>query len=141
MTGGEFRTWREQIGWSQTQAAEAFKVSRTTIQNWEFGDAPLSPAVRALCALYTREHKKRPDYGPVVLIYADARIMRSPYSSDPIPAIKSECYETMASALTRVDELWGKANFHNPSIQDESETVWHYNELQQRAARLRRVTA
>lgn len=141
MTGDEFRIWREGIGWSQARSGEAFKVSRNTIQNWEGSSDPLPPAVRALCDLYTREHKKRPDYGPVVLLYSTGRLMRSPYSSEPLPTLRSEYYEIMSSALTRVDELWGRADFCHPSIQDEGETIWTLNELQQRAARLGRLAA
>lgn len=124
--------------WTQEKTAEAFRVSRNTIQNWEAADA-LLPAVRALCEMYTRERKKRPENGPVVLIYASGRLLRAPYSTDPVPTIRSECYETMLSALARVDELWGRADFHQPSIQDDTETVWHYGELQQRAARIARL--
>ena len=141
MTGDEFRIWRGHIGWSQAHAGEAFKVSRNTIQNWETTPKQLPPAVRALCDLYAREHKKRPDYGPVVLLYSTGRLMRSPYSSDPMPTLRSEFYETMAGALARVDELWDRADFCHPSIQDDGETIWNLNELQQRAARLWRVAA
>jgi transcriptional regulator with XRE-family HTH domain len=141
MTGEEFRVWREAIGWSQARAGEVFKVSRNTIINWEATADHLLPAVRALCDLYTREHKKRPEHGPVVLLYSTGRLMRSPYSSDPAPTLKSEYYELMAGALARVDELWGRTDFCHPSIQDDGETLWNLNELQQRAHRLGRVAA
>ncbi len=130
MDAREFREWRERLGLTQTQVAEFFKVSRNTVQNWETGAAPISRAVDMGAEFWEHEHRKRDDYGPVTLVYADGSLFVNPYGPRRLAMMQREPYKTNAEALARVRELWGRDHFHNPFIVgDKNDFVWNAVEL------------
>jgi len=49
MNGKAFKEWRERMALTQQQIADRFKVTRTTIQNWESELTPMPQAVDMAC--------------------------------------------------------------------------------------------
>jgi hypothetical protein len=109
---------------TQQQLADKLKVTRTTIQNWEGEVTPIPQAVDMSCEIWEARLKQEdPDLGPVALIYSDGPMFVDPYGPRRRPAMmKQEPYSTNTAALARVQQLWGRENFHNAFIIEESGT-------------------
>jgi len=133
MNAEEFREWREQVGVTQQQIADKLMVSRTTIQNWEGAATPIPQAVEMSCKIWeARLKQENPDLGPVTLVYSDGPMFVDPYGPRRRPAMmQQEPYPTNAAALARVQQLWGRKDFHNSFIIEESRTpLWNVVELE-----------
>jgi transcriptional regulator with XRE-family HTH domain len=129
----QFGAWRQRTRLTQGQVAEKFKVTRTTIQNWESGATPIPQAVKASCDLLEyRLRQENPAIGPVTLIYTDGPMFVDPYGPRRRAAsIHQEPYQTNAAAIARVEELWGRDDFHNPFIILKSGLpIWNVVELE-----------
>jgi hypothetical protein len=58
-----------------------------------------------------------PLLGPVTLVYSDGPMFLDPYGPRRRPAMmQQEPYPSNAMALARVQELWGRNDFHNPFV-------------------------
>jgi len=93
---------------------------------------PISPLVEQGCTIWEdRLQQIRPDLGPVTLIYSDRPMFINPYGPRrPLAMMHQEPYPTNAAALTRVRELWGRDDFHNPFIIDAAGThLWNAVQL------------
>jgi hypothetical protein len=127
----EFGAWRRRVRLTQEGVAGRLGVSRTTVQNWESGASPISGVVEMSCRVW--EHRLRqedPRLGPVTLVYADGPMFVDPYRPRRIAMMRQEPYPTNSAALGRVLELWGRDDFHNPFILDETgDAVWNSTEL------------
>ncbi len=133
MDAKEFKVWRERAGVTQQQIADKLGVSRTTIQNWEGAATPIPQAVDMSCKIWEARLKQEdPDLGPVTLIYSDGPMFVDPYGPRRRPAMmQQEPYPTNAAALARVQQLWGREDFHNPFIIEKSRTpLWNVVELE-----------
>ncbi len=51
MDAREIIAWRERLGWSLTQAAEALGVERRTYVRYEASDRPIARPIEKLCRL------------------------------------------------------------------------------------------
>jgi len=133
MEAREFKAWREAFNLTQEDVAHRFRVSRTTVQNWETGANPITEAVEMGCRIWTpRLKQENPDLGPVTLIYTDGPMFLDPYGPPRSrPAmIRQESLPTNAAAITRVQKLWGRPGFCDPMILQESrEPLWNVVEL------------
>jgi Helix-turn-helix len=130
MKPDQFKEWRKRLALTQADAGTRFGVTRMTIQNWESGATPIPPMVEMGCEIWEREHRKRDDYGPVTLIYADGSMFVNPYGPRRIAMMQRELYPNNGAALARVCELYGRADFHNPFIvNEENDFVWNGVEL------------
>jgi hypothetical protein len=132
MQGQEFKAWRERLGLTQQQIAERFKVTRTTIQNWEGSATPVPAAVDMSCAVWeARLKQENPDLGPVTLVYSDGPMFVNPYGPRRrLAMMQQEPYPSNTWALARVQQLWGREDFHNPFVIEESGTpLWNVVEL------------
>ncbi len=132
MTAAEFRAWRQRNSLTQTGAGEKFGVARGTIQNWENEVNAIPPAVEMSCQiLEDRFRQRRPDLGPVTLVYTDNPMFIDPYGPRrPLAMMKQEPYPTNTAAFARVRALWGRDDFHNPFIMEESgEFLWNSAQL------------
>lgn len=133
MNAKEFKRWREGVGVTQQQIAERMGVSRTTIQNWEGAATPIPQAVEMSCKIWeARLKQENPDLGPVTLVYSDGPMFVDPYGPRRRPAMmQQEPYPTNTAALARVQQLWNRADFHNPFIIEQSRTpLWNVVELE-----------
>jgi hypothetical protein len=135
MRGSEFLEWRKRLRLTQTEAGQKFGVTRTTIQNWESEATPIPVLVEGGCQVWEREFKKRADFGPVTLIYSDGPMFVNPYGPNRLAMMQRELYQTNGDALERIYDLWGREDFHNPLIMEESgEIVWNVVELSRKVA-------
>jgi DNA-binding XRE family transcriptional regulator len=129
----ELRAWREQTGYTQTEAAARFfKVTRTTVQNWESGVTPIPAAVETACDVWARRvRQEAAGYGPVTLIYSDGPMFRSPYGPQQrAQMLHQEPYAMNAQAIARVCELWGRPDFYNPFVVERGgRDLWNEMEL------------
>jgi len=117
---------------TQEQVADKFGVSRNTVQNWETGVSPITPAVEMSCEIWGERLKQEdPDLGPVTLIYSTGPMFINPQGPRrPMPMIRREPYLTNAAALARVQKLCGRDDFNDPSIIEESgKPLWNVVEL------------
>jgi transcriptional regulator with XRE-family HTH domain len=131
MKAADFREWRQRAGLTQADAAAKLGVSRGTIQNWESEATAIPAVVETGCQIWgDRLRQIRPDLGPVTLIYSDGPMFINPYAPHRLAMMKQEPYLTNAAALARVRELWGREDFHNPFIMEESgKHLWNAVEL------------
>jgi len=127
-----FKDWRERVGLTQQQVADKLNVTRTTIQNWEGAATPIPQAVDMSCEIWEGRLKQEdPNRGPVTLVYSDGPMFLDPYGPRRRPAMmRQEAYPTNTAALARVEQLWGRRDFHNPFIIEQSgEPLWNVVEL------------
>jgi Helix-turn-helix len=132
MNGKEFKAWREGVGLTQQQLADRLKVTRTTIQNWEGEATPIPQAVHISCEIWeARLKQENPDLGPVTLIYSDGPMFVDPYGPRRrLAMMQQEPYPTNTAALARVQQLWGREDFHNAFIIEKSgKPLWNVVEL------------
>lgn len=57
MTAAAFKKWRESLGWSQVQAAEALNIHVKTVSNYERGTATISRVVELATKRLTDENR------------------------------------------------------------------------------------
>jgi hypothetical protein len=78
-----------------------------------------------------RLKQENPDLGPVTLIYSDGPMFVDPYGPRRRGAMmQQEPYPTNTAALARVQQLWGREDFHNPFIIEKSgRPLWNVVEL------------
>jgi hypothetical protein len=137
MKASDFREWRQRVGLTQADAGSKLGVTRGTIQNWESEASPIPHVVESGCRIWEdRLRQIRPELGPVTLIYSDGPMFINPYGPRRrLAMMREEPYPTNAAALARVRELWGRDDFHNPFIIEESGThLWNAVELARVAA-------
>ena len=135
MRGSEILEWRKRLGLTQAEAGKKLGVTRATIQNWESESTPIPVAVETGCQIWEHEFKKRPDFGPVTLIYSDGPMFVNPYGAHRLAMMQRELYATNADALERIYDLWGSEQFHNPFLMEESGgIVWNTVELSKKVA-------
>lgn len=132
MKAHEFKAWRQRFNLTQEDVVQKFRVSRTTVQNWESGATPITPAVEMSCDVWEPRLKQEdPDFGPVTLIYTDGPMFVDPYGPRrPLAMMQQEPHPSNAAALARVQKLWGRSGFCNPFIVDKTTTpLWNFPEL------------
>jgi len=132
MDAKELKVWRERVGLTQQQFADKLGVTRTTIQNWESGATSITHAVDTSCEIWEKRLKQEnPDLGPVTLVYSDGPMFVNPYGPRSRPALmQQEPYPTNTAALARVQQLWGREDFYNAFIIEESGVpLWNVVEL------------
>lgn len=132
MNANEFKVWREGFKLTQEDVAQKFRVSRTTVQNWETGTNPITQAVEMGCEIWTpRLRQEDPDLGPVTLIYTDGPMFVDPYGPpQPAATIRQESHPSNAAAVARVQKLSGRAGFCDPLIIEKpSRPLWNSVEL------------
>jgi hypothetical protein len=133
MTGEELRAWRVTTGYSQAAAAERFfRVTRTTLQNWEAGVTPIPYAVDNACKIWERRvRQEQAGYGPVTLVYSDGPMFQSPYGPQQTGSrLLQEQYAMNAQAIARVCALARGSGFYNPFVVERGgETLWNAVDL------------
>jgi DNA-binding XRE family transcriptional regulator len=132
LTGSQFKAWRESHGLTQNQIAERMRVTRTTIQNWEAASGLVPLAASMAASVWDARLKQEdPFRGPVTLIYADGPMFVDPYGPRRRPAMmQQESYPSNATALARVQALWGRPAFENPLIiEKDGSLLWNSVEL------------
>lgn len=112
MRGVELLQWRKRLGLTQAEAGEKLGVTRATILNWETEATPIPRVVETGCQIWEKKLKKRPDFGPVTLIYSDEPMFVNPYGPARLAMMQRELYPTngIGAGLRSV----GKSRFSQP---------------------------
>lgn len=130
MNGLELKKWRKLLGYTQEQAAKEFGVTRPTIQNWEYEITSVPVTVDLASRQLLRRWKRRPEFGPVTLVYASAPLSPTLNSVDPLPTLICRRYTDNSAALLGIFELSNSSGFFNPLILDETNVIiWSGTEL------------
>ena len=126
----DFKKWRKKLGYSQVQAGEQLGLSRGAVQYWEREVRPVPLAVELACQELLRQSKLRPEFGPVILLYADGPILRVDLPPWGDLVLRCEPHPNNGSALGRVVLLRETVNLFMPLIlEDDGTVLWSGPEL------------
>jgi DNA-binding XRE family transcriptional regulator len=130
MDAWDLKKWRRKLGYNQFEAAQELGVGRASIQNWEQERWPIPRVTELACQKILRCRKQRPDFGPVLVIYADGPIWQRSQGPYQISILQCELYENNEIAMQHVNRLRDDPYFINPFIMDETgEIIWTPSEL------------
>ena len=130
MDAWDLKKWRKKLGYNQFEAARQLGVGRASIQNWEQELWPIPRVTELACQEISRRWKQRPDFGPVLVIYADGSIWQRPQEPYQISLLQRELCANNEIALRHVNRLRADPNFTNPFIMDNTgEIIWTPSEL------------
>jgi DNA-binding XRE family transcriptional regulator len=125
----DFKKWRKSLRYTQLEAAHRLGVSRGTIQHWESERYPIPRVVELACRELVRCWKRRPEFGPATLVYADSPLIQEVDGHDRI-AVRCERYPSNNDAIEQARRLRDSPGFNNPFILDgDGEVVWTTFEL------------
>ena len=134
MDAWDLKKWRKNLSYNQFEAASQLGVGRASIQNWEQELSPIPRVTELACHQILRRWKQRPDFGPVLVIYADGSVWQSSQGPYQLGVLKAELCANNKMALQHVNRLGVDPNFTNPFIMDNTgEIVWTPSELRLRA--------
>ncbi|MDU1493707.1 MAG: helix-turn-helix transcriptional regulator [Bradyrhizobium sp.] len=130
MTGLELKEWRRAMDFTQQQAGAELGVTRATIQNWEYEITPIPVTVGLACRQLLRRKKRRPDFGPVTLVYSIIPLSNaSNLAGEPAALTCKRCVNNI-DAFRRINELSEDSAFFNPMILDDlGSAIWSGYEL------------
>jgi DNA-binding XRE family transcriptional regulator len=138
MDAGDFKKWRKQLRLNQFEAAQLLSVSRGAVQHWESEHIDIPHTVELACHELTRRWKQRPEFGPVILVYADGPMWERPGEARRMLILQCEPYSNNASAIERACQLGSVSNVINVFIvEDDMGIVWACPELQRECERRR----
>lgn len=138
----ELKEWRKKLGLTQAEAGRRFGVSRVAEQHWENGTTPIPKSIDAALKTIELEWKRNPIYGPVWLVYADASAARADQGHARLAMLYRERFPSTEAAMARAIEMWERADFQNPFIQDEhGNSVWNIPRLRAEVERRRKIQA
>ena len=130
MDAWDLKKWRKKLGYNQFQAATQLGVGRATIQNWEQELSPIPRVTELACHEMLRRWKQRPDFGPVLVIYADGSIWQRSQGPYQISLLQRELCANNEIALQYVHRLRDDPIFTNPFIMDQTgDIIWAPSEL------------
>jgi len=137
MNGPELKEWRKLLGYTQEQAANEFGVTRPTIQNWEYEITAVPVTVDLASRQLLRRWKRRPEFGPVTVVYASAPLWPRPTGLEPLPQLFCGRHPNNDAAFKKIFELRVRSNFFNPLILDQTNAViWSGHQLLEECERL-----
>jgi DNA-binding XRE family transcriptional regulator len=140
MDASEFLSWRKALRYTQAEAAEKLGVSRATIQNWEREFTRVPKMVELACLVLTRRWKKRPEFGPVALIYADEPMWLGPHCPTRAASLQCESYASNEVALRQAIRLSKGLGFCNPFlIERDGGIIWTTRDLLRECKRRRKI--
>lgn len=130
MNGVELKEWRGAMAFTQQQAGDALGVTRATIQNWEYEITPIPVTVGLACRHLLRRERRRPEFGPVTLVYSNAPLPNaSNLAGEPAALTCKRCTNNI-NAFRTINELSETVDFFNPMILDDlGSAIWSGAEL------------
>ena len=130
MDAWDLKKWRKKLGYNQFEAAGELGVGRASIQNWEQELWPIPRVTELACHELLRRLKQRPDFGPVLVLYADGSIWQRSHEPYQIRLLQRELCANNEIALQHVNRLRDDPYFINPFIMDETgDIIWTPSEL------------
>ena len=140
MNASEFLSWRKALRYTQEQAAEKLGVSRATIQNWEREFTRVPTITELACQVLTRRWKKRPEFGPVALVYADEPLWPEPDCPSRVLCVQCESYANNEIAIRQALRLSESLGFSNPFlIERDGGIIWTTRDLLRECKRRRKI--
>jgi transcriptional regulator with XRE-family HTH domain len=126
----DLKKWRKKHGFNQFEAAEKLGINRGGFQNWEREVRPISKAVELACQEITRRWQQRPDFGPVILVYADGPILQQSDEPYCVELLRCDRYPNNEAAIEEARRL-GRDPLHvNPFIlAEDGAVIWESPEL------------
>src|SRR6266571_2092329 len=126
----DFKKWRRRLRYTQFDAAGKLGVGRGAIQTWESEQRPVPGAVELACCELTRAWMRQPDFGPVILIYADDQIWGQPEGASDTLLLKCERYADNEAAIRRICSLRETLISISPIIMtNDGAVIWGTPEL------------
>jgi transcriptional regulator with XRE-family HTH domain len=127
----DFKKWRKKLGINQIEAGDMLGLSRAAVQCWESEIRPVPRTVELACKeLSRRWWKQGPQFGPVILLYAETPISLRDTPTGIDLVLRCEPYPNNQSALARVLRLRETASLFMPLIVENDATViWSGPEL------------
>jgi hypothetical protein len=126
----DFKKWRKKLGINQVVAEEMPGLSRGAVQYWESDIRPVPRAVELACQELLRCWKQRPEFGPVILFYAEGSISRVDTLSSGDLVLRCEPHPDNESAINRVVQLRETVTEFMPFVVEDDRTViWSGPEL------------
>jgi len=133
MDSWDFKEWRKSFGFNQYEAAEQLGVGRTTIQNWEADPKQVPYTVELACIELTRRWKRRPDFGPVLLVYADGAARYHGIDPTCPSLLHCEPHASNEAAIRQVLRLRDGPELLDPVLifilEQDGEIIWGGREL------------
>lgn len=128
----DFKKWRKKLRINQVEAGDMLGLSRAAVQCWESEIRPVPRAVELACQELLRRWKQGPQFGPVILFYADAPMPHTDSLAGNDLALRCEPYPNNESALARILRLRETTTLSMPLIVENDGTViWSGPELLQ----------
>jgi DNA-binding XRE family transcriptional regulator len=128
----DFKKWRKKLRINQVEAGDMLGLSRAAVQCWESEIRPVPRAVELACKELLRRWKQGPQFGPVILFYADAPMPHTDSLAGNDLALRCEPYPNNESALARILRLRETTTLSMPLIVENDGTViWSGPELLQ----------
>jgi transcriptional regulator with XRE-family HTH domain len=126
----DLKKWRKRHGFNQFQAAEKLGINRGGFQNWEREVRPISRAVELACQEITRLSQQRPDFGPVILVYADGPILQQSDEPYGVDLLRCDPYPNNEAAIEEacrleLDPLRGNLFI----VAEDGSVIWDSPEL------------
>lgn len=130
MNGLELKEWRSDMDFTQKRAGDELGVTRATIQNWEYEITPIPVTVGLACRQLLRRKSRRPEFGPVILVYSIIPLSNASNLAGQIAALTCKRCVNNIDAFRRINELSENSAFFNPMIFDDlGSAIWSGYEL------------
>ena len=130
MDSWDLKKWRKRHGFNQFEAAEKLGINRGGFQNWEREVRPISKAVELACQEITRTWQQRPDFGPVILVCADGRILQQSDEPYCVGLLLCDHHRNNEAAIEEAGRLACDPLFVNLFIlAEDGSVIWERQEL------------
>ena len=130
MDSWDLKKWRKKHGFNQFEAAEKLGINRGGFQNWEREVRPISRAVELACQEITLLSQQRPDFGPVILVYADGPILQQSDEPYSVNLLRCDRYPNNEAAIEEARRLGLDPLPGNPLIlAEDGSVIWDSPEL------------
>lgn len=130
MDSWDLKKWRKKRGFNQFEAAKKLGINRGGYQNWEREVRPIPRPVELACQEITRLQQQRPDFGPVMLVFADGQILQKSDEPYCVALLRCDHHPNNEAAVEAVRRLRLDPMFVNPFIlAEDGSVIWDSPEL------------
>ena len=130
MDSWDLKKWRKKHGFNQFEAAKKLGINRGGYQNWEREVRPISRAVELACQEITRLRQQRPDFGPVMLVFADCQILHESDEPYCVGLLRCDRHPNNEAAIEEARRFGLDPMFVNPFIlAEDGSVIWDSPEL------------
>jgi DNA-binding XRE family transcriptional regulator len=136
----DLKKWRKKHGFNQFDAAEKLGINRGSFQSWEREVRPIPRSVELACEEISRLRQQCPDFGPVILVYADGPILQQSSERYSLALLRCDRYPNNEAAIEEATRLRFDPLMVDPFIlAEDGSVVWDSPELLEECNRRRRA--